>query len=859
MESHHFHRMVQPRWMREYFALDPVPADWLGLGGSLLNGYMLKKDDLIWPMPAPLCMGFSWSLYFAQKANQHLMGNIPVSSRLFSDRSHPVVIKTGKDIEAQPSHHSVYVDNLGMLSTDIGALKEALTQVTEEFYAHGLDLHPGEVAQEGVDTLGCRVDGVKHRTSLKPSRVHKVRQALHGLLNRGKCSGRLLENLIGHLTYSFLMARPLLSIFDRTYKFIKRHYDMKVPLWPSVRDELSAALGGMIFCQADWTRKWNKVVSASDASLEGYGVCTAEWPLEIVKSVGRLQERERFRRAVGHSAREAALERARLGPSGIVDSHDANEAGWDIDEDFPEVPHEWLREERWDVKLKGKWKHAENIYELESLALLKSFSRLARGRYGKDSRQLLLVDHMAVALSFSRSRSKNRRVLQIIRKFSAWALGRNVACAVRWIPSELNAADKPSRSLSFKKDPDPLSPSKVESKPGQQGENFASLRGKQLKAGQLHHAMVTRESSRVSILDQLGEITEEKPRQKKRGRSTSSSSTTDPGSPEPAKGKQRVQTLARRQKRRLKKYLDKAFNANIRGTSLLEDEAVTAQVQRYYKKEVKQLLDFVKRQNLAFKEDKEIDAGIVKFMNRCFWLGEQAHKGEKLLAAFMHERPDFGRLGSRKLPRSWRALKGWRRLSRRPWLLMAVYTMVALSSDARPAELLRSTTYSLVPPVLLATAEWTLLLSPEHLGQPGKTGEYDLSVALDSSYLKPWSPTVFALLKKQPANTPLWGFNYGDYVAEFQKACKTLNFDLSPYQMRHSGPSIDRASNWRSPLEVQKRGGWKSAKSVTRYEKSARLGAAFLELPLRVRQHCQWCEEHLGDVILNRKSPLAPP
>ena len=194
------------------------------------------------------------------------------------------------------------------------------------------------------------------------------------------------------------------------------------------------------------------MVSASDASLGGYGVCTAEWPLDIVQQVGRLPERERFRRTAGHSARESALEQARLHPSGNVNLHDVNEAGWDIDDGFPEVPHEWLEEERWKVKLKGTWKHPENIYELESLALLKSFSRFARGRYGKNSRQLLLVDNMSVALAFSRSRSKSRRVLQIIRKFSAWALARNVACAVRWIPSESNAADKPSRAIGFKKD-----------------------------------------------------------------------------------------------------------------------------------------------------------------------------------------------------------------------------------------------------------------------------------------------------------------------------------------------------------------------------------------------------------------------
>ena len=40
---------------------------------------------------------------------------------------------------------------------------------------------------------------------------------------------------------------------------------------------------------------------------------------------------------------------------------------------------------------------------------------------------------------------------------------------------------------------------------------------------------------------------------------------------------------------------------------------------------------------------------------------------------------------------------------------------------------------------------------------------------------------------------------------------------------RHSGPSIDRVKHHRSQLEVQKRGQWKSTKSVHMYEKVARL------------------------------------
>ena len=93
----------------------------------------------------------------------------------------------------------------------------------------------------------------------------------------------------------------------------------------------------------------------------------------------------------------------------------------------------------------GTWHHAEGIFELESLALLKSLVRIAKGRFGRDTRQLLLVDNMAVALAFSRARSRNTRVLRIIRKFNAWCLGRNIAASIRWIPSELNSADAPSR------------------------------------------------------------------------------------------------------------------------------------------------------------------------------------------------------------------------------------------------------------------------------------------------------------------------------------------------------------------------------------------------------------------------------
>ena len=329
-----------------------------------------------------------------------------------------------------------------------------------------------------------------------------------------------------------------------------------------------------------------------------------------------------------------------------------------------------------------------------------------------------------------------------------------------------------------------------------------------LEDGELRQSIVTTETSRVSITDQLGEATEDKPRQKRWGASSTSSSTTHPEGPEPARGRQRERTLAARKKRRLKKYLGRAFDADARGTTFLEDQAVTAQVQRCYGKEVNELLRSVAQQNLAFKEDRDIDAGIVKFMNRCFWLGEQAHKGEKLLAAFMHKRPDFGRLGSCKLPRSWQALKGWRMLtparSRRPWPL-AVWAAVAVAvpQAARADCRLHHGRLEFVHPPCGAFAKHHLFFGApsaacnsraDAFAVPGKPG----ATCGKTGELRPWSHTVVALPKKQPDNTPLWDFNYGDYVAEFRKACQT------PYQMRHSGPSMDRATGgqlWRYKRE----------------------------------------------------------
>ena len=69
---------------------------------------------------------------------------------------------------------------------------------------------------------------------------------------------------------------------------------------------------------AEWTAQWSPTVSATDASEEGYDVCSAHWDTSIVARVGRLKVRSRFRRGAGHSARDSFFQAAgfRLGDDG---------------------------------------------------------------------------------------------------------------------------------------------------------------------------------------------------------------------------------------------------------------------------------------------------------------------------------------------------------------------------------------------------------------------------------------------------------------------------------------------------------------------------------------------------------------
>ena len=62
------------------------------------------------------------------------------------------------------------------------------------------------------------------------------------------------------------------------------------------------------------------------------------------------------------------------------------------------------------------------------------------------ARLLCLVENMALCLSVGRSRTRNFKLLRILRIIAGWTLAFGVALSMRFVRSECNTSDDPSRS-----------------------------------------------------------------------------------------------------------------------------------------------------------------------------------------------------------------------------------------------------------------------------------------------------------------------------------------------------------------------------------------------------------------------------
>ena len=148
---------------------------------------------------------------------------------------------------------------------------------------------------------------------------------------------------------------------------------------------------------------------------------------------------------------------------------------------------------------------------------------------------------------------------------------------------------------------------------------------------------------------------------------------------------------------------------------------------------------------------------------------------------------------------------------------------------------------------------WALLVFPSERAERSKIGEADNSILLDSTWAR-WMNQVWDVLYVKADGSCVWNFSYAHLVKEFQHTSRRLGVSVVPYQCRHSGASHDRAVEARPLLEIQKRGQWKSSRSVMRYEKSARLGQVYAQYSARLQAWIEAVSPHVEGIVLGLQS-----
>lgn len=363
-------------------------------------------------------------------------------------RSLRLVDKAGAP-DMSPFVHTEYVDNFVALSQRPGKAFELAEAVGERLRERGLPTHEVEGGY-GVETLGWQFAEKCPRVQITRKRLWKMRLATMELLREGKCNGRLLEKLIGHYTFAGLLQRGMLSVFQASYVYVRRHYEDVHELWPEVKRELFWAASLIALIRKDLDAEWSEVVHATDASFWGRGVVSTTRHREEIKKHGRQCDRWRFSAEEEQKVfnEEVQITSRALDVETLEPALEQDERSQCNLDSVEEIPMSFIGK-GWHKVDSASWDRVEPIPILEGRSLVWLMQHLARSKKNLGRKHLVLSDSMSATLALAKGRSSKGAMNRICRQIAAIELMSGMQLIVRWIPSEVNPADLPSRSQAL--------------------------------------------------------------------------------------------------------------------------------------------------------------------------------------------------------------------------------------------------------------------------------------------------------------------------------------------------------------------------------------------------------------------------
>ena len=401
--SDFFFRFRIPAWMVPYFGLPSISSNSIP---TLLARF--GPNVTVYPCLVVLAMGWSHSVYLTQTAHEHML-NTRTTLRP-EDR-----ITRTADLRIDRVRHLVYVDDLIIIGPDKEAVAFEQQAYIKAAEAIDLPVKPSKVvlpSADGVDCLGIEFNGREHTVAPAADKVERLRIDTVRVIQRGRCTGRDLARLVGRWTWSMLVARPSLSVFNTVYRFIEDAGRKEFSLWHSVARELWAIARIAPLLVATLSSTWDPSVLAVDASLDGQGVVASSVASNLVESAART--------------------------AGSVAAK--TEADLDLD-------HSVL-DRRWSTLVASPWREEEHINSLEIRSISTAVRRVLSNPLSINRRLLILSDSQVAVGALTKGRSSSHDLLRRIRPISALLLGSGLRLYLRWIPSASNPADAPSRYFS---------------------------------------------------------------------------------------------------------------------------------------------------------------------------------------------------------------------------------------------------------------------------------------------------------------------------------------------------------------------------------------------------------------------------
>ena len=302
----------------------------------------------------------------------------------------------------------------------------------------GLPVH--EEVEGNLHALcqGMQFDGENQMVRVSSERRSKLQQGIHAFVRRPRCRPSELRVIVGHLVFAFLLRRPLLSILRHVYKFIMLP-DTPQRLWHCVRKELEVAACLLLFAES--------AMSVSDSSSFAWAAHETDWDIKKVVDCINWNERWRFEdpSAVGARSHAQTQVRPLLQLSPQVLPQPLPEGSQDV-VDFPEVSFPWIENSTWRSLNAKQWHNmSEPIHIKESRASLWGLRRITRSKNSAGHIHLFLTDSLGNALAVEKGRCGDPKMLNLLRRWSAYCIAGSCRVRMRWIPSEVNPSDAESR------------------------------------------------------------------------------------------------------------------------------------------------------------------------------------------------------------------------------------------------------------------------------------------------------------------------------------------------------------------------------------------------------------------------------